>query len=363
MKYLFSFLLFVHGLIHLMGFANGFGFSKLPALTKYISKLTGTLWLFAAMLFTATVIFYILKKENWPLFAVAAVVLSQLLVVWYWKDAKMGTAANFIILLVVIPALGEWQFNRMYKKEVQRLLSQPISSTIGTITNEQIRLLPTAVQKWLQASGVVGQPAIQRVYLQQRGEMKNKPDGKWIAFEAEQYFTTDPPSFSWKTKIRPSGFLFITGRDKYEQGKGHMLIKAYGLFTVADSKGSQTDQGAMVRYLAEICWFPAAALNEYIKWEAINDKTAKATMSYGGVTASGIFYFKTNGDVEKFEADRYYINNNRSSLEKWQVTCIDHKTMNGIRIPVKNNVTWKLKDGDFKWLELEITNIQFTFTA
>lgn len=117
MKYLFSFLLFVHGLIHLMGFANGFGFSKLPALTKYISKLTGTLWLFAAMLFTATVIFYILKKENWPLFAVAAVVLSQLLVVWYWKDAKMGTAANFIILLVVIPALGEWQFNRMYKKE------------------------------------------------------------------------------------------------------------------------------------------------------------------------------------------------------------------------------------------------------
>ena len=41
MNYLFSFLLFSHGLIHLMGFANGFGFSKLPALTKYISKPTG----------------------------------------------------------------------------------------------------------------------------------------------------------------------------------------------------------------------------------------------------------------------------------------------------------------------------------
>lgn len=363
MKYLFSFLLFVHGLIHLMGFANGFGFSKLPALTKYISKPTGVLWLFAAMLFTATTFFYAQKKENWPLFAAAAVLLSQVLIILYWKDAKMGTAANFIILLVVIPALGEWQFNRMYKKEVQRLISQPITSAIGTVTDEQIRLLPYAVQKWLQAGGIVGNAAIQRVYLQQQGEMKNKPGGKWIPFEAEQYFTIDPPSFSWKTKIRPSFFLFITGRDKYEQGKGQMLIKAYGLFTIADSKGSQTDQGTLLRYLAETCWFPTAALSKFIKWEEIDDKTAKATMSYGGVTASGIFYFKKNGDFEKFEADRYYISNNRSSLEKWQVTCIDHKTINGIRIPVKSNVTWKLKDGDFKWLELEITNIQFTFTA
>jgi hypothetical protein len=362
MKYLFSFLMLIHGLIHLMGFTNGFGFSKLPALTKYISKPTALLWLFAAMLFTATAVYYLLKKENWPLFALVAVVLSQLLIIWYWKDAKMGTAANLIILLVTIPALGDWQFNRMYKKEVQRLLTQPIKKSASTITREHTRLLPAAVQRWLQSSGVVGGPAIQHVYLQQRGEMKNKPDGEWIPFEAEQHFTTNPPSFLWKTRIRPSGFLFINGRDKYEQGNGNMFIKAYGLFTIADSKGLQTDQGTLLRYLAETCWFPTATLSEYIKWEAIDDNTAKATMSYGGVTASGVFCFKENGDVEKFEADRYYINNNHSSLEKWQVTCIHHKTMNGIRIPVKNNVTWKLKEGDFKWLELEITNIQFTFT-
>ncbi|MEJ8842800.1 DUF6544 family protein [Lacibacter sp. H375] len=363
MKYLFPLLLFVHGLIHLMGFTNGFGFSKLPALTKFISKPTALLWLFTTILLSTTAVYYFLKKENWALIAVAAVIVSQLLIVWYWKDAKMGTAANFIILLVTVPALGEWQFNRMYKKEVQQLLSQPINKSASAITNQQLQSLPPVVQKWLRASGVVGRPAIKQVYLQQRGEMKNTPDGKWIPFEAEQYFTIDPPSFSWKTTIRPSVFLFITGRDKYEQGKGNMLIKAYGLFTIADSKGSETDQGALIRYLAETCWFPTAALSEYIKWETIDDNTAKATMSYGGITASGVFRFNSNGDVEEFEADRYYINNNHSSIEKWQVTCIDHKTMNGIRIPVKNNVTWKLKEGDFKWLELEITNIQFTFTA
>ena len=362
MKYLFAFVMLSHGLIHLMGFTNGFGMSKLPALTKYISKPTGMLWLFAAMLFTAAAVYYLLKKENWSLFAFVAVFISQVLIIWYWNDAKMGTVANIIVLLVAIPSFAHWQFNRMYGKEVKELLSQPLSSANTVITNEHIQSLPAPVQKWLQVSAVVGRPIIQRVHLQQKGEMKNKPNGEWIPFTAEQYFSIDQPSFLWNTTIQPSPFLFINGRDQYKEGKGNMLIKAYGLFTIADSKGPATDQGTLLRYLAETCWFPSAALSGYIKWEAIDEHSAKATMQYGGTTASGIFYFTTNGDLEKFEADRYYINKNESSLEKWQVTCIAYKTFDGIRIPVKNNVTWKLRDGDFTWLELEITDIQFTFT-
>lgn len=363
MKYLFAFLLLAHGLIHLMGFANGFGLSKLPALTKFISKPTGMVWLAAAIFFTAAAVFYLMKKEHWTLFAFLAVFVSQLLISWYWSDAKMGTVANIIILLVAIPSFADWQFNRMYRKEVNSLLSQPLSTSATIITNEQIQSLPAPVQKWLQVSGVVGRPRIQRVYLQQKGDMKNQPDGKWIPFTADQYFSTDQPSFLWNTRIQPSSYLFINGRDKFNHGKGHMLIKAYGLFTIANSKGPKTDEGTMIRYLAETCWFPSAALSGYIKWEAIDERTAKATMHYGGTAASGIFYFTRNGDLEKFEADRYYINKNQSSLEKWQVTCIDYKTFDGIRIPVKCNVTWKLREGDFTWLELEITDIQFTFTV
>ena len=362
MKYLFAFVMLAHGLIHLMGFTNGFGMSKLPALTKYISKPTGMFWLFAAMLFIAAATYYMLKKENWSIFAFLAVIISQLLIIWYWKDAKIGTVANIIVLLVAVPSFAQWQFNRMYRKEVNQLLSLPLSSANSIITNEQIKTLPSPVQKWLQVSAVVGRPIIQRVHLQQKGEMKNKPNGEWIPFTAEQYFSIDQPSFLWNTTIQPSPFLFINGRDQYKEGKGNMLIKAYGLFTIADSKGPATDQGTLLRYLAETCWFPSAALSGYIKWEAIDEHSAKATMQYGGTTASGIFYFTTNGDLEKFEADRYYINKNESSLEKWQVTCIAYKTFHGIRIPVKNNVTWKLRDGDFTWLELEITDIQFTFT-
>lgn len=102
MRYLFSFLLLAHGLIHLVGFANAFALGNIPAITKQISKSVGAVWMLATVLFLASLIFYLLHKNYWGIFALAAVLLSQTLIIFYWTDAKMGTVANVIILLVII---------------------------------------------------------------------------------------------------------------------------------------------------------------------------------------------------------------------------------------------------------------------
>ena len=44
----------VHGLIHLMGFAKGFGYAALPQLTQPISRAWGLAWLAAALLVTTS---------------------------------------------------------------------------------------------------------------------------------------------------------------------------------------------------------------------------------------------------------------------------------------------------------------------
>ena len=62
----------------------------------------------------------------------------------------------------------------------------------------------------------------------------------------------------------------------------------------------------MLRYLGEIVWVPSAALSDYITWEEMDSTTARATMSYEGITASGIFKFDENGAFVSFEAGRYY---------------------------------------------------------
>lgn len=105
MNYLFAFVMLIHGLIHMMGFAKAFEYAEIPQLTKAISKPMGILWLVAAALFTTTVVMLLSKIENWPVMALATVFLSQILIISTWHDAKFGTIANVIIIIVAILTL------------------------------------------------------------------------------------------------------------------------------------------------------------------------------------------------------------------------------------------------------------------
>ena len=109
LKYSLAIIIFMHGLIHFMGFAKAFGYGNITQLTKDISKPAGVFWLLSAVLFIITAALLLLKKESWPLLAIVAVLVSQVLIVLAWKDAKFGTVANIIILSVAVIALF---FNR-----------------------------------------------------------------------------------------------------------------------------------------------------------------------------------------------------------------------------------------------------------
>ncbi|HBY66516.1 MAG TPA: hypothetical protein DEG69_01325, partial [Flavobacteriaceae bacterium] len=98
MKIVFFILLTVHALIHLLGTVKAFQWAEIPQFTQQIAKPMGLLWLLATILFLATAILYLLKKDAWSLLAIAAVLVSQVLIVMMWSDAKFGTIANLIIL-------------------------------------------------------------------------------------------------------------------------------------------------------------------------------------------------------------------------------------------------------------------------
>jgi len=365
-RVIFSFIIILHGLIHLSGFVKEWKLIQVKQLTgetlislsSGLSKIVGILWLTACLLFILSGAAYLLGKEWWWMVAVIVIVVSQILIIIYWKDAKFGTIANFIILIACVLSYGSWSFDRMVKDELKSFLSKKeVEKRI--VTAEMIDELPPVVQKWLKRSNIVGKEIIQLAYLNQRGEMKTKPDGSWMSVDAEQYITANPPGFLWIADVK-SSFLHLSGRDKYEEGRGHMLIKLFSLIPVVDAKGKEIDQGALLRYLGEIVWVPSAALSDYITWEEIDSTTARATMSYGGMTASGIFKFDENGDFVSFEADRYYYRKEGSTLERWIITAKkNYKEFGGIRVPVTLSVAWKFETGDFTWYKLEIREINY----
>ncbi|WP_051189635.1 DUF6544 family protein [Daejeonella oryzae] len=359
LKYIFAFILFIHGLLHFTGFAKAFNFTSFGQFTIEVSKSAALAWLLTAGLFIASALMYFFKKDRWSLVAIIAVLFSQILIITVWKDARWWTLTNCIVSLIAVPDFGNFRFNRMVNSEISSLLSGHWENKT-VITNEMLENLPAIVRQWLVNSGVVGKEKIQFVRLRQKGEMRTKPNGKWMKFRATEYFTVNEPQFVWKTRLKMGPFLSLTGRDKFMSNIADMQIKLLSVINLVHAKdNTKLNSASMIRYLAEIVWFPSAALNHYIKWESIDATSAKATLSYNGTSVSGIFRFNEKANFLSFEADRYMNNGSEASIEKWCVEVTGYKYFQGIRIPYKNEVTWKLKSGDFNWANIELTDLKY----
>ncbi|HEX2869112.1 MAG TPA: DUF6544 family protein [Ignavibacteriales bacterium] len=368
LRFIFSFIIFIHGSIHLLGFLKEWKIAEVKELTGKtifplpagLAKGAGALWLLTCIMFAVSAFSYLMKQGWWWIPASIALVISQILIIIYWHDAKFGTIANVIILIMCLLGYGDWSFNRMVAGELPSFLSNgPIKSEI--IKESDIRALPPVVQKWMRHSGVIGKDMIKTVHLRQTGQMRTSPEGSWWPFTAGQYFTVDRPGFLWEAEVKANPFMYMRGRDKYYNGQGQMIIKVMSLIPVVDVKGKEVDQGTMLRFLAEGVWFPTFALSKYIKWEEVDSRSARAVMNYGGIEASGIYRFNAEGDLTGFEAMRYYYRKEGSTLEKW-VIAVDrdgYKEFSGMRIPAKSSVTWKLKEGDYHWLDVEVTEMEF----
>ena len=359
LKILFVALLFIHGLIHLLGFAKAFHLGNIQQLTQHISKPLGLLWALVAILFLVAGVLYVMESESWPAICLTAIALSQVLIFLSWQDAQFGTLLNFILLLLVLPIFGSNQFQKMIVAEQRAVLKTTIPADVQAVTENDLQPLPIIVQQWLRHSGVVGKPRVTTVRLKQTGKMKLKPGRDWMDFTATQYFQTQKPAFVWSTRVNMMPLVFFDGRDKFVNGTGSMQIKLLSLIHLVNENNThQLNSGTALRFLGEISWFPSAALNDYVSWEAVDSLRAKATLKLGTETVEGLFTFAPNGELLAFEAERFYGSGTDAKKERWQITHTGYKDFGGIRIPYRSTVTWKLKEGDFSWLQVEITALE-----
>ena len=106
MKALFIVFVVGHGLIHLMGPAKAFGYAALPQLTQPISKSLALIWLLASAALLATAGLFVIWPRGWWMLGAVAALLSQLVILTSWTDAKYGTIANAVLLVGVVSKFG-----------------------------------------------------------------------------------------------------------------------------------------------------------------------------------------------------------------------------------------------------------------
>jgi hypothetical protein len=302
----------------------------------------------------------------WWIPGIVFVLISQILLLQSWQDAKFGTIPNLIVLIVCIIAFAGWKFNRDAEADItrvttlvetteQNLPAQPVSE-------EMVADLPQSVRQWLSASGAMDKPPIQSLMLKQSGLMKTSPDqSSWSETEAVQNVNTVAPSFVWTVDMKMMPLVYVRGKDLYEEGEGQMLIKLYSLVDVVNESGEKISRGALQRYLSEMVWYPGAALREYVEWTAIDSTTARASMNWGGLTEEVTFHFAEDGLVQGVSANRFMGGGADARRWPWRVDVLQSKELGGYTIPVDVEVSWELEEGTFTWYRFDVTDIRYTF--
>lgn len=362
MRMFFLLLMTLHALIHLLGFVKAFNLSDVSQLTQGISKPAGAAWLLAAILLLAGAVLFLLKLEYWWLPAAPGIVLSQVLIIISWTDAKFGTIANVLILFpLVFSFLNSLpsSFANLYKAEVRKGLAN--MADMPVVREEEIAHLPAPVQKYLRTAGVIGKPHVRNMRVRCTGQIRPKVDGGWLDFESQQYNFFDNPARLFFIESSMYGLPF-DGLHSYVGPTAIMQIKVAAMLLVVDAKGPEMNQGETVTMFNDMCIMaPATLINGKIQWEPVDSLTAKATFTNEGNTISAILYFNESGELVNFTSDDRYLSEDGNVYKKfrWSTPMKNYKELGGIKIASYGEASWQTPDGEFVYGKFNIQDVEY----
>ncbi len=367
MRWVFFGLIAVHGLIHLMGFAKAFGLAELPQLTQYISKGLGMAWLAAGLALLAAAVLLLVTPSSWWVVGFGAVLLSQIVIISSWSDAKFGTVANVIVLAGVIYGFvsqGPPSFRAQYLREVRERLEQPVS--LPFVTEADLAPLPEPVQRYLRLTGAVGEPRVHHFRAAWRGRIRSTPDDPWMEFTAEQYnFTGEPARFFIMDATR-SG-LPLAVFHAFQGNSATMRVRLLSLVPIVDAAGPDLDRAETVTLFNDLSLLaPAALIDSATRWERIDARSVRAHYTVGSNTISAVLKFNEAGELVDFvSADRLAASPDGTQFtrQRWSTPVRDYRSFGPRRASTRGEGRWHPPEGEFVYLELELLDLQINGTA
>jgi hypothetical protein len=258
----------------------------------------------------------------------------------------------FIAIIAITLTAGKINLSIKFNKQVKQLFAESKSISNKKFSFQQVEGLPEPVQRYFKHVLKDGQPYISYIRLKHNGQFKTDLKKDWVNIEGEQYFTTGKPSFIWKGTTS----LFVA-RDMFIGDAGRLTVTILSLINVVDAKGEQYNQGELLRWLSESVWFPTNLLpSENLMWTAIDNSSAKLTFSYNGLSLFYIVTFNDKGEIVQMETKRYM---DEKRLETWIIKPDKYEEINGILIPTKAEVFWRLKERNFSYARFRVQKIEY----
>jgi len=366
MKWIFILVAALHGAIHLLGFLKAFNLATVDQLSGSYPKPVGLAWLLAALLFLGMAILYAFNVDWWWKTGLSAIVLSQILILMAWGDAKFGTVANMILLLPVIMALAAdlpTSYRNIFRAEAEKGLNRYTKQ--GILTEEDITHLPAPVQSYIRYSGAIGKEKINHFRVVFRGQFRTDPDSKFRPIQAVQYNFFDKPTRLFYMKASYYG-VPMEGLHLYIGTTATMQIKLAHLFEVVSANGPELNKSETVTMLNDICFLaPAALIDDHIAWEPIDSMSARAIYTIGENTVSATLYFNETGELVNFSSDdrAASVDGEHFEYHTWTTPLADYRDFNGRRLASYGEAIWHQPGGEYCYGKFTVQQIDYNYTG
>jgi hypothetical protein len=272
---------------------------------------------------------------------------------------------GLLIVTVGVTFYGSKRWDKQTNILLDQLESTRQPNSTGRYNSSELEGLPAPVQRYFQAVLKEGQPIIAAANVDHVGTFNmGESVDQWKPFTSMQRVVTRRPGFVWNGRVQMMPGIPVYVHDAYLSGKGILHPSILGLFTLIDLRGGgDIAQGELMRFLAEAAWYPTALLpSQGVRWEALDEQTARATLMDDSITLSLLFRFDERGLIKSARSEARGRTVGKSIvMTPWEGRWADYQERDGMLVPMKGEVAWITPEGDKPYWRGTITSLQYEY--
>jgi hypothetical protein len=284
-----------------------------------------------------------------------------------WIKGLGLVLGGLAVLLVALNVLGAWRWAGRTQALLARLDGAQILSPPSRFDAGELEGLPQPVQRFLRAVLKDGQAIIVAAEVEHRGSFNmGQGTDEWKPFVSHQRVVMRRPGFVWDGEVALLPGLPVRVHDAYVAGEGILHPSVMGLFSLLHLQGEgDVARGELMRFFAEASWYPTALLpSQGVRWEAVDDHSARATLTDGALRLTLLFRFGEEGLIESVRAEaRGRMVGKDIVMTPWEGRWSHYQERDGMRVPMSGEVAWLTPEGRKVYWRGTITSLRFEFSG
>ena len=266
-----------------------------------------------------------------------------------WLTWLFLIVAALALIFVGLNVGGAMRWTGATQAILARLEAKRLPAAPARYDPREIEGLPAPVQRYFSTVLTPGQSIVTAATLEHTGHFNLSPTGEqWKPFTSRQRVVVQRPGFLWDARIALAPGVSVRVHDSYSDGEGLLHAAVSGLFSVADLRGGgELARGELMRFFAEAAWYPTALLpSQGVRWTAVDEHSAKATLTDGALSITLLFRFDDAGLMASVRAEaRGRMVGGETSMAPWEGRWSHHQRVDGMTVPLTGEVAWLLPEG------------------